>query len=104
MPFELHEIEPALADPGFDPSLVILVLDLPALEIRDCRAVPLDTAMQVVRDIMTQVITKENLERWWRQLKQVRTEGLVPVVKLWARENKAWVEIHGVDVAPTAKA
>lgn len=104
MAFHLHEIEPALADPGFNPSLVILILDLPALGVRDCRAVPLDVALQAIRDITAQVIVSGHLERWQQELKNARAQGLVPVIKLWAVESKAWIEIHGVDISPTAKA
>lgn len=101
---DLSEIEPALADPNFDPTWVIMILDLSRLGISEVRSVSRETATQVIEDISTRLIVRGGAERWQRELARVVSEGLTPVIKLVADDQHAYLEIHGVEIVATAKA
>ena len=99
----LDEIRPALMDPNFDPSMAIVVLELPQLGIRDCRALPIETAIQVVSDIVGQLQIKTDHD-WRQEIADIRAKGLTLVIKLWAIERDQYVEISGVEIKPLARA
>lgn len=104
MTFDLSEIEPALADPAFDPTWVILILQLPRLGLGEVRSVPVATAMQYIQDIAVQLSLRDSADRWLRELNKAVAQGLTPVIKLVATDQHAYVEVHGVQITATAKA
>lgn len=102
----LEDLRPVLEDPGFNTSMVILLLSLPDVA-RDCRAVPLEQAFELLdalQDETEGTISVERIEEIKRHVDEVRARGQVAVVNLWAREQAVSIWCEGIAITAAAKA
>ncbi|MGV1035347.1 MAG: hypothetical protein ACOYBP_09070 [Microbacteriaceae bacterium] len=93
-----------MADPDFDQTRVVMLLELPHLGVRGHKVVEYALALDAVQELTKKLGTPEDLSRWQSAIDKCIGEGLTPVVKLWADAGKSWIEVVGFDVKPRAKA
>lgn len=98
MTFDMSEIADALRDPMLNPSWVVMILDLPALGIKEWRSVSLDTAFQALLDLSTKIEVHGDPSSWRLQLNQQLANGMTPIVKLFADEKHSWLSVSGVQI------
>src|SRR4051794_15522374 len=65
----LEDLQGAMEAPDFDPGMVILLLSLPAMPARECRAVPVEQACLLLDDLRTQAgLPVERIDAIKRQI------------------------------------
>ena len=103
----LGEIRPALENPAFDPTMVILLLYLPRVGLRDCRVATLSTANDAIDEIAakskghikgTEVLSLKD------EMARLRARGLTAIVKIEADSEQCSIWVEGLYITPAIQA
>jgi hypothetical protein len=98
-PATIAEIQPALSSPDFDPSHVIMVLDLPAIPFKDCRSEPLGSALAIIDEICARLkIPSASVDQVRQPLEQIIAAGNTPILKLWAEGARTRIDFGQVSL------
>jgi hypothetical protein len=82
--------------PDFDPTHVIVVVDLPAYPDLVGRSMPLEDALARINDVSTMLaICHGSIDELREQLAQTIAAGNTPIIEMWARGNRGRVELIG---------
>lgn len=101
----LEDLRGAMTKPGFHPGLVILLLSLPGMNTRDCRALPIETAFDLLDDLRVKAgLPVERIDAIKRQVDEVRAKLMTATVTIWAREDAFSIWVEGIVITAAAKA